>query len=174
MHREQMDRIRRRLAKFRYPALILVLGLLLLLLPGKNRENGSDTNVRSSLPQPQEGELLYIEETRLSQLLSQVQGAGMVQVMLSLKSGTRTEFQTDSSLQSLGDGQQQSESTTVLVQGTDRQESALIREKTAPVYQGAVIVCEGAGNPTVRLALVQAVSDLTGLGADCITVIKMK
>ena len=39
---------------------------------------------------------------------------------------------------------------------------------------GAVIVAEGAGQPSVKLALTNAVMSLTGLGADKITVIKMK
>lgn len=43
-----------------------------------------------------------------------------------------------------------------------------------PVYQGALIVCSGAGSASVRLAVVDAVADLTGLGADQISVIKMK
>ena len=31
------------------------------------------------------------------------------------------------------------------------------------IYEGAIIVCEGADNPAVRLRIVNAVSDLTGL-----------
>ena len=41
-------------------------------------------------------------------------------------------------------------------------------------YCGAVIVAEGGEDPTVALALTRAVSAVTGLGADRITVMKMK
>ena len=37
---------------------------------------------------------------------------------------------------------------------------------------GAAIVCDGASDSAVRLAIVRAVSDCTGLGSDRITVIK--
>ena len=43
-----------------------------------------------------------------------------------------------------------------------------------PVYKGAVVVCEGADHASVKLNIVQAVSSLTGLGSDKITVLKMK
>ena len=42
------------------------------------------------------------------------------------------------------------------------------------VYQGAVVVCQGAGDSGVHLAVVQAVSVLTGLGSDKITVVQWK
>lgn len=45
---------------------------------------------------------------------------------------------------------------------------------TAPTYQGAIVVCQGADDPGVKLALVQAVASVTGLGTDQITVVKMR
>ena len=43
-----------------------------------------------------------------------------------------------------------------------------------PQFQGALIVSEGADNAQVRWSIVCAVSALTGLGSDKITVVKMK
>ena len=63
---------------------------------------------------------------------------------------------------------------TVLVTGADRSESGLVRTSRSPVYQGAVVVCRGADSPAVRLAIVEAVANATGLGTDRITVLKMK
>ena len=40
--------------------------------------------------------------------------------------------------------------------------------------KGAVVIAEGADRPAVKLNLIQAVSSLTGLGMDQITVIKMR
>ena len=71
--------------KFKYPVLILLLGVLLLLCPGKSSsrplgETTAPVEAQSSLG---------VEETRLANLLSRIQGAGAVEVMLSLKSGGR-------------------------------------------------------------------------------------
>ena len=41
-------------------------------------------------------------------------------------------------------------------------------------YRGAIVVCQGADSPAVKLAIVEAVSRATGLGADSISVLKMK
>ena len=46
--------------------------------------------------------------------------------------------------------------------------------KMYPVYQGAVVVCQGAGNSQVRLTVIDAVSVLTGLSSDKISVVKWK
>lgn len=37
---------------------------------------------------------------------------------------------------------------------------------------GAVVVCEGAQNPEVRMAIMEAVRSYTGFGADKITILK--
>jgi stage III sporulation protein AG len=39
---------------------------------------------------------------------------------------------------------------------------------------GAIVVCQGGDQPTVRLAILDAVSKVTGLGADKISILKMK
>ena len=39
---------------------------------------------------------------------------------------------------------------------------------------GALVVCDGADSASVRLAIIQAVSSLTGLGSNKIAVVKMK
>ena len=63
---------------------------------------------------------------------------------------------------------------TVIVTDSDRKEQGLIQKLNPPKYMGAIIVCKGAGNAAVKLAVVEAVSRVTGLGADQISVLKMK
>ena len=58
--------------------------------------------------------------------------------------------------------------------GQDRAQSGLISQVLAPVYQGAVVVCQGGDQPGIRLQVVEAVCDATGLSADKVTVLKMK
>ena len=151
---ETLRRLPQRLGKFKYPVLILLLGVLLLLLP---RPSGREAEPEATAPAVEERSTLAVEETRLANLLSRIQGAGAVEVMLSLKSGEQIHYQTDTQLQTGG-------ST----------EESLRQEVTAPTYQGAIVVCQGADDPGVKLALVQAVASVTGLGTDQITVVKMR
>ena len=46
----------------------------------------------------------------------------------------------------------------------------VVTRETYPQYRGALVVCEGGGNDAVRLQVVSAVSALTGLGADKISI----
>ena len=53
-------------------------------------------------------------------------------------------------------------------------EGTVTLQQLSPQFQGALVVCSGGGEPTVQLRLVEAVSALTGLGADKISVCKGK
>ena len=77
----------------------------------------------------------------------------------------QTDIQTDTDRRS---------EDTVLVEDASRTETGLIRRTLEPTYRGAVILCQGADQPSVRLAIVEAVRCVTGLGADRISVLNMK
>ena len=62
----------------------------------------------------------------------------------------------------------------MIVSDSARAESGLVQQILPPTYQGAVILCQGADSAAVRLALIEAVSNATGLSSDRISVLKMK
>ena len=94
-------------------------------------------------------------------------------VMLSIAQGERTIYQTDSSY-SQTENSTDTRTQTILVSDSQRNETGLVHQKSPPVYQGAIILTQGADNPSVKLSIVEAVGDITGLGADRISVLKMK
>ena len=57
--------------------------------------------------------------------------------------------------------------------GSGAQEPVTLQE-LGPGYQGALVVAQGGDDPQVRLALSEAVSALTGLGMDKISICKGK
>ena len=75
---------------------------------------------------------------------------------------------------SLRDSEVQRDRDVVTLNRGSGYEDVVVTEQTYPVYQGAVVVCQGAGDSGVHLAVVQAVSVLTGLGSDKITVVQWK
>ena len=91
-------------------------------------------------------------------------------MLLTVRTGGETHYQTDEDSQP----DVRRSVSTVIVEDENRQELGLVRRTDPPVYQGAVVVCQGAEDPQVRLAIVEAVSCATGLGADRITVVRMK
>ena len=86
-------------------------------------------------------------------------------------------YQTDRREQTEQEGERSSreaeEKTVMQNRGSAYNEPAVV-STAYPVFQGALIVAEGGGDPEVRLRLSAAVSALLGLGADQITVVKMK
>lgn len=160
------------LGKLKYPLLVLLLGILLLLIPGKKEDVQKGETIA---PEPTLGKsTLALEEARLARLLSRVEGAGQVEVMLSLSSGQETVYQTDTQIIREEDGRTQEQSNTFLYQADGDSRLPLVCRELSPVYRGALILCQGGDDPVVRLALIQAVAGLTGLGSDRITVVKMK
>jgi len=150
--------------KYRYVVLVLIIGLVLMLMPdnvfskGNTGKQANRTGVRTQ----------DLNQT-LAAALEQVEGAGKVSVLLTTAEGEETIYQTDQSISGTG-----TDCTTVTITDADRNQTGLIKQVIPPTYLGALIVCEGADDPEVRLCIVGAVSRVTGLGANQISVLKMK
>lgn len=155
------------LKKHAYVIVILCVGLVLMMIPSKQ-----EMQTQQPVIQEQKESILTLEQ-RLSQILCKVAGAGEVQVILSVASGEETVYQTDDDYSTANESST-GRKDTVTVTDSDRNEAGLVRQINPPVYLGAVVVCEGADSPSVRLAIVEAVADVTGIGADKISVLKMK
>lgn len=82
-------------------------------------------------------------------------------MVLTLAGGPRQVLAQDVD-QATERGQERRE-TVVVSRGVRGQEAVAVQE-VSPEYQGALLVCPGGGDPTVRLQLTQAVAALTGLG----------
>ena len=68
--------------------------------------------------------------------------------------------------------QSEMETTLSAFDGVGRLRLMLTGDAEEERWTGAVIVCEGGGNATVRLQLTRAVSALTGLSSDKIAIVK--
>lgn len=154
------QRINAIFAKYKYPILVVLVGLGLMLLPGREA---------SPAPVPADTVSEVGLERRLEELLTQIAGAGQVRVLLTEDTGRETVYQTD--IQSDSDTRRSED--TVLVEDSSRNETGLVRRTLEPKYRGAVILCQGADIPGVKLAIVEAVRCVTGLGADEISVQKL-
>ena len=111
--------------------------------------------------------------SQLEQLLSGIAGAGRVRLMLTLSGSETTLYQTDSRTVTAS-GSTTQETQTVFRQPGGSEKEPAVQSTVYPTYQGALVVCDGAERASVRLAVTQAVSSLTGLGSNKIAVVKMK
>ena len=153
--------------KYKYAFIVLLIGILLIMLPSEKAKEAETRDITMETEN-----ILPIEE-QMSQILSLVKGAGKVQVMITVASGEETLYQSDES-KSTSNNTTSTRIETVTVTDGDRNQQGLVRQINPPIYLGAIVVCQGADNPVVRLAIVEAIADITGLGSDKISVLKMK
>lgn len=150
--------------KYKFILLILCVGVILILLPNKNEKAGYEQTSAGG------SDVSHISQDNLADILERISGVGHVEVMLSIETSEQMEYQVNKDSTAISDGRL----TTVTVTDSQRNESGLITQRNAPTYRGAIIVCDGADNPIVQLSVVEAVSNITGLRADQISVLKMK
>ena len=152
--------------KYKYVLLILALGVILMLIPANIQPEGE-----SQPPATESSSVSRAQE--LEDILGQIAGVGCVRVLLTEASGAETVYQVNED-RTASEDSQSIRTEAVIITDSSREEAGLVRTVTPPVYLGAIIVCQGGANPAVRLSIVEAVSDVTGLGSDRITVLKMK
>ncbi len=152
--------------KYRYVVLVLLAGLFLMALPEGDEE-------KTETVQEQTAETEKSLQDSLAEILSQIDGAGKVKVLLTEEAGEKTLYQTDEDI-TQSENSDDIRRETIIITNSQRDEAGLVQQVNPPVYQGAIIVCQGAGSASVRLAIVKAVSGVTGLTSDRITVLKMK
>ncbi len=153
--------------KYKYAVIVLAAGLAFMLIPSRNgstKVQPVQTSIQQEIPDMQ---------TQLEQILSRIKGAGEVKVLLTQAKGERVVYQTDKN-SSVSDSSTTESLDTVIVTDTNKNETGLIVQIEPPEYLGAIVVSQGADEPTVKLALVEAVCKVTGLGANEISVLKMK
>jgi stage III sporulation protein AG len=165
------------LKKYKYAAVVLFVGLVLILLPtgsaAAKKESAGMTEAQTAFSL---GEL----ENRMAAVLSKIEGAGKVTVLLTLKSSEEqvlakdeSESKSSSGTGDSAENSMEKSAAVVTVSSGSSYETPVTLKYIYPEFQGALVVCEGADNAAVRLQIVRAVAGLTGLGTDKIVVSKM-
>lgn len=158
------------LGRYKYVLLVMLAGVLLLMLPESGTEEKTGRGATAAAEEDFSVEAL---EEKLESTLSEIDGAGQVQVMLTVQSGMKRVLAQDGSMEQEESAVQRETQTVVISSGSGTQETVLVQQ-IYPQFQGALVVASGGGDPAVRLKLTEAVAALTGLGADKISICKGK
>lgn len=151
--------------KYKYFVLMVIAGLMLMLVPDhKTQEPSLHTE------QIQTNENL---QNSLQEILSLIQGAGKVSVLLTEKQGEEVLYQTDENIVQ-NEHSNSITKKTLMVTDENRVDQGMVRQVNPPILRGAVVVCQGADDPKVKYAIVEAVMGATGLPSSSICVLKMK
>ncbi|HIZ47724.1 stage III sporulation protein AG [uncultured Subdoligranulum sp.] len=147
--------------------LLLCAGLtgMLLLAVSAWLPEGEKASPEAAEPQTDTAEAYAAAlESRLEELIRQVDGAGRTRVMVTLQTGEESIYATDNDVAADG-----TSSTSHVLVGGD----ALLETVATPQVLGVAVVCEGGGEAAVQNRVSTLVETLTGVGAHHITVAKM-
>lgn len=160
-------KIKTAIKKYKYAAIVLVLGITLMLLP-----NISSAKKEQPMNVVQKEQSIPDLDKQLSNVLCRIDGAGKVEVMLTIAKGQQTIYQSNTN-ETNDERSSTSKIDTVILTDSSRNEYGLIKRVDPVCYQGAIVLCQGADSPSVRLAIIEAVSKATGLSSAKICVLKM-
>lgn len=158
-----------------------LLGMLLILLG--NFWPTESPGEKSEVLDSDSASFVSQTETRLREILSQVQGVGEVDVLVTLESGRKAvyavnEKQTQEAVTTYADGAPSREEETggmeqsYLLVDSGGGKSPLVLTNAEPVIRGVVVVCGGAQSPVTREAVMDAVTTALGIGANQVCILK--
>lgn len=125
-------------------------------------------------------------ERELEELLTCMEGAGRVRVMITLRSTSESIIEKDRpanrSAVTENDGQggsrstndMDSEETTVFVRDSEGREIPYVRKTLSPVVEGVAVLAEGGGIEEVRKNISETIQALFGIDVNKIKIAKMK
>lgn len=164
---------------------LIIAGAALMLLPqmiSSPDEEALSTGVES------EGNIdsyCTVTESRLEQILSQVEGVGRAHVMVTLENGVEYRYAADEkqSGDSVFTYASGSESPSKVQEKEDREQSyiligssgdkrPLVVTELSPRVRGVVVVCDGAKNPVIRQRVSDAVTTALGINSLQVCVIQ--
>lgn len=120
-------------------------------------------------------------EQELCSIISAIDGAGSVKVMITMESTTedvfavdKTESENRSGSESSPDGsvQRSEENEYVIVKGTDGSESTVVKKQRMPEVRGVLVVCDGAASAVVREKITAAAAGALGIERSRVVVTK--
>ena len=159
------------LERYKFVLVVILVGAVLLLWP---EEKGVVSLKTEAVAETASNAFDLAEvERKMSAALSEIDGTGSVTVVLTVKNSSRNILAEDKNLAAKEGSSERTAETVVISTGSGSQSPVLV-EQVYPEFQGALVVCSGGDRVDVRLKLVEAVSALTGLGADKICICKGK
>ncbi|HIX31489.1 MAG TPA: hypothetical protein H9682_05070 [Firmicutes bacterium] len=160
--------------KYKFVLLMVAVGVLLMMLPSVGGEKGQEA-VSPTTAAGAQGYSLERTQEEMERIVSSIDGVGRAEIMLTVSSGGRIVYQDDQEISytgSAGVPEDYTSRTQTVLTGSGSGETALPTQELYPEYIGAVVVCDGGGRAGTVLKVKEAVSVLTGLSTDRISVVK--
>ncbi|NLK69088.1 MAG: stage III sporulation protein AG [Clostridiaceae bacterium] len=172
--------------------IFLILGVIIIIVAssffseGEKQKKDAEAIQTIKLTSNKPVDELQDFEKRLEQILSEIEGAGNVKVMVTGDSDGEVvhayndseesklqEEQNDTGIRSQSN-EKRVERELVFMDGETGGRVPVVTQKFKPEVKGVVVVADGAGSSTVRQNILNAVEALTGIPTHRIQVLKRK
>lgn len=169
--------------------LFLVINLPVTENDSKSEQTDSTSDIMNEQTSSGEEDSLqeycaYLEE-KLEKTLTRIEGAGQVEVMISLKSSEERIVEKDQSVTSSGTEEADSQGGTRSISNYESNENTVFSSEGSdsqpyvvkvlqPEVEGIMIIAEGAGSGNVSKNISDALQALFGIEAHKIKVVKME
>ncbi len=168
-----------------------LLGIFLIVLSGSLKSCSTQTPAASTASSQPRSEITADEyekqlEGKLSAIISQINGAGNVHIMVTLDQTVQDVYATEqkasdagtSEAGESGTGKQETndsnETNYLVIKDENGSERALQLTEKQPVVRGVVVVCDGGGDPRVQQDITDAVTTALHITSVRVCVMKAK
>lgn len=156
--------------------LLFVLGTAALVLSETKERISTHTDETAVSATSGTDDYVSSLEERITSIISSIDGAGATQVMITLESGSEQVFLHNNDygedVDSDGSGNVEIKDEYVIVDSGNGENGIVVRIEE-PKIRGVAVVCEGAGNPTVKAEIVATVTALLDVSSARVSVAKM-
>ena len=158
--------------------LLVIVGLISVILLfgfGSGKSKSTSSNVVTTSSYINTMDYCKIIENKLIDVLSKVDGAGTVSVMVTVDGSPELIYANEqdktSSTNSSGSTTSSTYSSPIIIDANGSS-SALVMTEVLPAVKGVIVVSSGAGKVETRLNLLKAVSTLLDISTEQVTVLK--
>ena len=156
--------------RYKWAVLVILAGVVALLWPsgGTKETSTAQSTAVAALGDP---EALQEE---MEEILSHISGVGEVRLLLTVETYGERQLagNTETSYSGSASAPEDFSRSWEAVMAQDGGQTPVVTTTRYPTYRGALVVCQGGDQASVRLAVTEAVTALTGLPADRVSVAK--
>lgn len=143
--------------------IIFIIGVVLVLTAQNHKDTGGE-----SAYTPTSAVSVRDEEERLAEMLTQIEGAGRVSVMITYESGTEKSLAYETRTSSREESGERSEDRKAVTSGGE----PMVVKEVYPQVKGVIVAADGADSASVKTAIREAVTASLGVSAHRVCIFK--
>ncbi len=155
---------------------LFILGITVLVLSETGKEKNYEPQETSVSSAYSPDDYVSALEERITSIISSIDGAGATQVMITLESGSEQvylhNYDYGEDVDGGGAGNVEYKDEYIIVDSGDGENGIVVRVEE-PRIRGVAVVCQGAGNDTVRAEIIATVTALLDISSARVSVARM-